>query len=122
PTADLGERDLDGAGEVSRLDEGPEPRRPGDVRALADGDEPALRRDLERLEPAEACARNSLRDLAGGDRRHSRPALADLLGQGAAAAAGGVEGSALRELLEQPAGRPRSLVEPSHRVRQAGIG
>ena len=122
PAADLVERDLDGAREVARLDEALEPSRPGDVRALADGDEPALGRDLERLEPAETCSRNSLWDLAGGDGLQRRPDLPDVLGSGAAAAAGGVQEPTLRELPQQPAGRARPLVESSHRVRQAGIG
>ena len=52
--AHLLERDLDRAGEVAVLDQAAEPRRAGDVRALADQDEPGVRADLERLEAAPA--------------------------------------------------------------------
>ena len=52
--AHLLERDVDRALEVVRLDQPAEPRRPRDVRPLADHDEAGVRADDERLEAGEA--------------------------------------------------------------------
>jgi hypothetical protein len=119
--AHLLERDLDGAGEVVRLDEAPEACGAGDVRALADQHEPGVRPDLERLEAAPPRRRLSVRDPAGsdpGDRRRNRSRV---LGRRAAAAAGDVEEARLGELAEQRARHVGRLVVAAECVREAGV-
>ena len=119
--AHLLERDVDGAGEVAGLDEPPEARRAGDVRALADHHEARVRPDLERLEPAEArMARGAAttrgdRPSDGGD---DRP---DVVGRRAAAAADDVHEPVAGELAQVAARVRRLLVVEPQLVREAGV-
>ena len=73
--------------EVVGLDEPPEARRAGDVRPLADHHEAGVGPDLERLQPAEARRRTSLRDLPRGQSLGQGHDGLDVLGRRAAAAA-----------------------------------
>ena len=119
--AHLLERDLDRVLVVVRLDQAAEARRAGDVRALADHHEVRVRRDRERLEPAEGRHVPRLGHAAwrsavdrGFDRAH-------VVGRRAAAAADDVHEPVARELAEQPARVLRLLVVRAHLVRQPRV-
>ena len=121
--ADLFEGDGDGALVVVGLDQAAEPRRAGDVGALADHDEAGVRADLERLEAAEPSAlRRRL-----GHRRGAQPATAAAI---AAMWAGVVPQQpptmltrpARGELADQRGGLVGRLVVAAERVRQPGVG
>ena len=108
--------------EVARLDQPPEPRRAGDVRALADHDEVRVRvviangsRPLKRVAraPLGHAARRHAVD-GGGDR-------ADVLGRRAAAAADDVDEPVARELAEEAARVGGLLVVAAERVREARV-
>ena len=120
--AHLLERDVDRRREVARLDQAPEARGAGDVRALADQDEAGVGADLERLEAAEPGSRHL------GTNRGSRlePAhgfgdRARVLRCRAAARADDVQEPVLRELAQQRRGHVGRLVVAAERVRQAGV-
>ena len=103
PAAHLLERDVDGALEVVRLDQAPEPRRAGHVRPLADDDEAGVRPDDERLEPGEA---RQARTLGHAARRKPLDRADDrvrVLRRRPAAAADEVHESVLGERAQVPA-------------------
>src|ERR1700694_1380348 len=102
-TAHLVQRHLHGAREVARLDQSAEPDRARDVGPLADDDEPGVRSDLEWLQAAELRLPDALGDMAGRDAGHRLADLADVIGRGAAAPAGGVEEATGGELAQEPA-------------------
>ena len=121
PAAHLLERHLDGGLEIPGLDERPEPGRAGDVRPLADHDEPRVRADLERLEPAPPRTRRVSREPARSDAVHRSGDLADVLGRRPATAADEVDETVLGERAEEAARVARLLVVLAHRVGEAGV-
>ena len=123
PAAYLLQRDVDGGLVVVALDQAPEPRRAGDVGALADHDEPGVRADLEGLQAAEAGARATVPGtVRGGEACRGGRDLRDVLRRRPAAPADDVDQPGLGELAEQPPGLLRRLVIAAERVRQAGVG
>src|SRR5439155_26865330 len=119
--ANLLERALDRAGEVAGLDPRAETRRAGDVGALADHDEAGVGPDLERLEPAPACCRLSLRDVPWGQTPDTVRNRQGVLGRGAAAAAGHVQEAVDGKLAQEAARHLGRLVVAAEGVREARV-
>ncbi len=107
---------------VAGGDELAEPRRAGDVGALADIDERNVRREHERLEPGEAQPARRVRRPSRRLAAHGVRDGADMVGRGAAAAADDVDETGLGEFGEQPRHVFGALVIEAEFVGQAGIG
>ena len=75
PAAHLLERDVDGALVVAGFDQPPEPRRAGDVGALADHDEAGVGAEIERLQAAEPGASGGQPESGAAAARPRRPAI-----------------------------------------------
>ena len=96
---DLLARDVERGVVVVRLDQAAELRRAGDVGALADVDEQAVRADVQRLEAGQAgSARSSTGGLRGGNACDRLADVPDVIGRRAAAAADDVDEAAGREV------------------------
>ena len=117
--AHLLERDVDGRAEVAALDQPPEARRAGDVRALADQDEAGVLRDRERLQPAEARHPPARRHDPRLEPAHRRRDRGGVRRSRAAARAGDVQEAVVREVAHaaSPSRRPSRR---SRRTRSAG--
>src|SRR6202022_2238324 len=109
------------AGEVAGLNEAAEFHGAGEVRALADDHKPGIRPNLKWLEAAEPRSRDALRHLTRRDAGHGLADLADVIRCRAAAAPGGVEETARRELAQQPARDRWVLVKTAEGVGQSGV-
>ena len=119
--ADLVGRDLYGGLVVARLDQLAEPRRARDVLAFADHHEAGVRRDRERLEPAQRGHAPRRRHLAGREPRHRRRDRSNVFVGGPAAAPEDVGEAALGELTQVLGGRLGALVVAAERVREPGV-
>ena len=135
--AHLVERHVRGLGVVAALDQPREPRRAGDVGALADHLEVAVGPDGQRLEAGElrvviGCAAGAgdaargMQPRARRQRPRRRPSTAlrdrrDVIRRRAAAAADDVDEAAGGEVAQQRAGLVGLLVVLAERVRQAGV-
>ncbi len=119
--AHLLERDVDGGVEVVRLDQAAEARRAGDVRPLADQDEPGVLTDLERLQPAEPRPEARLRDRSRLEALHRGGDRLRVLGRRAAAGPGDVQEAVAGELVQERGGHVGRLVVAAEGVRQAGV-
>ncbi len=119
--AHLLERDGDRALEVVRLDQAPEARRPGDVRPLADDDEPRVRTDDERIQPGEPRLPRALRNPPGRQTLDRPGDRMRVLGRRSAAAADQVHEAVLRERAQVAARIGRLLVVQAERIREPSI-
>ena len=121
PAAHLLERDVDRTLEVVRLDQAPEPGRPGDVRPLADHDEARVRSDHERLEAGEARPGRPLRDAARGKPLHRTDDRVRVLRRRTAAAPDEIDEAVLGERAQVAARVRRLLVVEAEGVREPRV-
>ena len=118
---DLLARDGERAGIVAGGDQLAEPRRAGDVGALADVDEGNVGGQGERLEAGQAHQRRNVRDLARRNAAHRLGDRADVVGRRAAAAADDVDEAGAREFADLGRHRVGALVVDAEFVGQAGV-
>ena len=119
---DLIARDGKRGGIIAGGDELAEPRRAGDVGALADIHEWNFRRQREGFEPGEPQPRRDLRDFARRLAGHGAGDGADVLRRRAAAAADDVDQAGRGEFVDQRRHDLGPLVVTAEFVGQSGIG